>query len=66
MADFEIFGPYVVALLMGMGATCVLIWAVLAGALTDTDEAALNFFRAEMENDRRADDLADDREERHG
>ena len=52
MADFEIFGPYAVAVLMGMGAACVFIWAVLAGALSDTDEASLNFYRSEMEHDR--------------
>jgi hypothetical protein len=55
MADFEIFGPYLMALLMGVGTACVFVWAVLAGALTDTDQASLNFFRAEMEHDRFAD-----------
>ncbi len=52
MADYEIMGPYLLALLMGMGAVCVFIWGVFSGAFHNTDEAALKFFRAEMENDR--------------
>jgi nitrogen fixation-related uncharacterized protein len=52
MADYEILGPYLIAVLMGMGAVCIFIWAVLSGALNNTDEAALEFFRAEMENER--------------
>ena len=51
MADYEIMGPYLLALLMGMGAVCVFIWGVFSGAFHNTDEAALNFFRAEMKND---------------
>ena len=52
MADYEILGPYLIALLMGMGAVCIFIWGVLSGAFANTDEAALEFFRAEMENER--------------
>ena len=52
MADYEIMGPYLIALLMGMGAVCVFSWGVLSGAFHNTDEAALHFFRAEMDNDR--------------
>ena len=52
MADFEIIGPYMVALLMSIGALCVFIWAVLSGALSGADDAALRFYRKEMENDR--------------
>jgi hypothetical protein len=56
MADFEVLGPYAIALLMGLGSVCIFIWGVLAGALADTDQAALDFFHAEMENDRFAND----------
>jgi hypothetical protein len=52
MSDFEVFGPYLVALLMSIGGVCVFIWGVLAGAFTDTDQAALTFFQAEAANDR--------------
>jgi len=52
MADYEIMGPYLLAVLMGMGGVCAFIWGVLSGAFHNSDEAALRFFRAEMENDR--------------
>jgi hypothetical protein len=52
MADYEILGPYALAILMGLGSTCIFIWGVLGGALSETDRAALNFYRAEMANDR--------------
>jgi len=52
MADYEILGPYTLAILMGMGSTCIFIWGVLVGALSETDQAAVNFFNAEMANDR--------------
>jgi hypothetical protein len=52
MTDFEIMGPYVIALLMSIGALCTFVWAVLSGALTGVDDAATRFYRAEMENDR--------------
>ena len=52
MTDFEIIGPYMIALLMSIGALCVFVWAVLSGAFTGTDDAATRFYRAEMENDR--------------
>ncbi|MGB8279192.1 MAG: hypothetical protein WCF20_14850 [Methylovirgula sp.] len=52
MADYEIMGPYLLAIMMGMGAVCIFIWGVLSGAFHNTDEAALKFFRTEMENDR--------------
>jgi nitrogen fixation-related uncharacterized protein len=55
MADYEIMGPYLLAILMGLGAVCIFIWGVLSGAFYKTDEAALNFFRSEMENDRNRD-----------
>ena len=50
--DFEIFGPYAVALLMSIGAVCIFVWGVLSGAFSGADEAAIRFYRAEMENDR--------------
>jgi hypothetical protein len=52
MADYEILGPYALAILMGLGSTCIFIWGVLGGALNETDRAALNFYQAEMANDR--------------
>jgi len=52
MTNFEIMGPYVIALLMSIGAVCVFVWAVLSGALAGTDDAATRFYRAEMENER--------------
>jgi hypothetical protein len=52
MTDFEVIGPYMVALLMSIGALCIFIWGVLSGALSGADDAALRFYRKEMENDR--------------
>ena len=52
MMDFEVMGPYAIALLMSIGALCIFIWGVLAGALSGTDEEAIRFYRAEVENDR--------------
>jgi nitrogen fixation-related uncharacterized protein len=52
MTDFEIMGPYVIALLMSLGALCVFVWGVLSGAFTGVDDAATRFYRAEMENER--------------
>jgi cbb3-type cytochrome oxidase maturation protein len=52
MMDFEILGPYVVALLMSIGAVCVFVWGVLSGAFTDAEEVAIRVYRVEMENDR--------------
>jgi hypothetical protein len=52
MTDFEIIGPYAIALLMSIGALCIFIWGVLSGALGGADDAALRFYRTEMENDR--------------
>jgi hypothetical protein len=52
MADYEILGPYALAILMGLGSTCIFIWGVMGGALLETDRAALNFYYAEMANDR--------------
>jgi hypothetical protein len=51
MLDFEIIGPYAVALLMSIGAVCIFVWAVLAGAFNGADEAALRFYHAEVDND---------------
>jgi hypothetical protein len=50
VTDYEIFGPYLIALMMSLSAVCVFVWAVLAGAFHGADEAALNFYRAEVEN----------------
>jgi nitrogen fixation-related uncharacterized protein len=50
--DFEVIGPYVIALLMGMGAVCVFIWAVLAGAFKGADEEALRFYHREVDDER--------------
>jgi hypothetical protein len=51
MTDFEIIGPLVVAMLMSIGALCVFVWGVLSGALTDADEVAVKFWRAEVGDD---------------
>jgi hypothetical protein len=51
MDSFEVTGPYVGALMMSLGALCVFVWGVLAGAFSGTDEASLRFFRMEMESD---------------
>ena len=51
MTDFEIIGPYMVALLMSIGALCIFIWGVLSGAFSGADDAALRFYRREMEDD---------------
>jgi hypothetical protein len=47
MTDFEILGPLMVAALMSIGALCVLVWAVLSGALSDADDVAVKFCRME-------------------
>jgi nitrogen fixation-related uncharacterized protein len=49
--DFEVIGPYVVSLLMSIGAVCVFIWAVLSGAFNGADEAALRFYQREVDDD---------------
>lgn len=54
MSDFEILGPYIIALLMSIGAVCVFVWAVLSGAFNGADQAALRFYRAEVGDDRDA------------
>ena len=56
MADYEILGPYALAILMGLGSTCIFIWGVMVGALSDTDRAALDFYHAEVANDRLKDE----------
>ena len=48
---FEIVGPYIAALMMSLGALCLFIWGVLSGAFSGTDEAAIRFYRMEVEND---------------
>jgi hypothetical protein len=52
MADYEILGPYAVAILMGLGSICLFIWGVMGGALSETDQASINFYDAEMAYDR--------------
>jgi hypothetical protein len=51
MTDFEILGPLVIATLMSIGALCVLVWAVLSGALSDADDVAVKFCRMEIGDD---------------
>jgi hypothetical protein len=51
--DFEVVGPYAIALLMSIGAVCIFVWGVLSGAFSGADDAATTFYRAEMENDRK-------------
>jgi hypothetical protein len=40
---------------MGLGSTCIFIWGVMGGALSETDQAALKFYHAEMAHDRYTD-----------
>lgn len=49
--DFEVIGPYVVALIMSIGAVCIFIWAVLSGAFHGADEEALRFYHREVDDD---------------
>jgi len=49
--DFEVFGPYAIALLMSIGAVCIFIWAVLSGAFNGADDEALRFYHREVDND---------------
>jgi hypothetical protein len=51
MNDFEVVGPYLVALLMSLGALCIFVWGVFSGALGGADEAAMRFYRMEVEHD---------------
>ena len=49
--EFEVIGPYAVALLMSIGAVCIFIWAVLSGAFNGADEEALRFYNREVDDD---------------
>jgi nitrogen fixation-related uncharacterized protein len=51
MADYEVLGPYLIALLMSISALCIFVWGVLSGAFNGADEAALRFYRAEVGDD---------------
>lgn len=51
MSDYEILGPYLIALMMSLGAVCIFVWAVLSGAFNGADEAALRFYRTEVGDD---------------
>ena len=55
MADYEVLGPYALAVLMGLGSVCIFIWGVMGGAISETDQAALKFYHAEMAHDRYTD-----------
>lgn len=61
MNDFEIVGPYLIALAMSLGAVWIFVWAVLAGAFNGADEAALRFFQVEMDHERKRQNHAADR-----
>jgi hypothetical protein len=52
MSEYEVLGPYALAILMGLGSICIFIWGVMGGALNETDQAALDFYHAEIANDR--------------
>lgn len=51
---FDLLGPYIVASTMSIGAVCIFVWAVLSGALSNTDDAAQRFYRMEVGDDRDA------------
>jgi hypothetical protein len=55
MSEYEVLGPYALAILMGLGSICIFIWGVMGGALSETDQAALNFYHAETAHDRYTD-----------
>jgi hypothetical protein len=52
MKDFDVLGPYLIALMVSLGAVWIFIWGVLAGAFNGADEAALRFFQVEMDHER--------------
>jgi hypothetical protein len=52
MSEYEVLGPYALAILMGLGSICIFIWGVMGGALNETDRVALDFYHAEIANDR--------------
>ncbi len=52
MQDFDVLGPYIIALMMSLGALSLFIWGVLAGAFNGADEAARRFFELEMNHER--------------
>jgi hypothetical protein len=52
MIDYDVLGPFLVATLVSVGAVCIFVWAVLSGAFHGVDDASINFFRTELENDR--------------
>jgi cbb3-type cytochrome oxidase maturation protein len=45
------FLQFIVALLMGLGALCVFIWAVLSGLFTDVENIKYRAYRAEVNDD---------------
>jgi hypothetical protein len=51
MLGFEVTGPYAGAMLMSLGALCLFIWGVFAGAFSGTDDVAKRFYEREVEND---------------
>jgi hypothetical protein len=57
VADFEIMGPYLVALLMSIGAVCIFVWGVLSGTFAGADDASLRFYRTEVGDDRASTDI---------
>jgi hypothetical protein len=50
--DYDVLGPFMVATMVSLGAVCIFVWAVLSGAFYGADDASINFFRTEQENDR--------------
>ena len=51
MQDFEVAGPYIVALMMSIGAVCIFIWGVLSGAFNASDEPSRRFYLVEVGDD---------------
>lgn len=54
MAELTLL-QFIVALLMGLGALCVFIWAVLSGLFTDVENIKYRAYRAEVTDDERKD-----------
>lgn len=42
---------FLVALLMGLGAVCLFVWAVLSGAFNDVEAIKYKAYRAEVNED---------------
>jgi cbb3-type cytochrome oxidase maturation protein len=49
------FVQFLVALLMGLGALCIFLWAVLSGQFVNVEDVKYDVLRLEVDDDERAD-----------